>query len=93
MGLIHDYPHFYKMTREGQDKPDLFAIRETENGDFIISTQEKVFCKFGPNYVGTVRANMLGTRFEIVNYGISPKALPWGLDQLPPGFFAEERLA
>ena len=73
MGYLSDYPHFYEIIKDGTNEPMLFATRVSENGDFILSTHKDVFCQYGPNYVGVVRANMLGTRFEVFNYGVEQK--------------------
>jgi hypothetical protein len=70
MGLISDYPHYYDIKKEGDEEPYLFAIRESENGDFILSRKRNVFCLYGPNYIGSLKTNMLGTHFDLVNFGI-----------------------
>ena len=38
MGLLSDYPHFYQMTVEGKQEVKLYAVRNTENGEFIVSS-------------------------------------------------------
>lgn len=70
MGLFSDYPHFFSMTREGTTKQVLWATRISENSDFIISNQKDTFCLYGPNFVGVLKPNMLGTRFELYNNGM-----------------------
>jgi hypothetical protein len=65
MGIFSDYPHYYTMQKEGGTTTQtiLYAMRNSENGDFIFSRQEGVFCLYGPNFVGVLRPNMLGTYF------------------------------
>lgn len=36
-GLLSDYPHFYELRLEGKDEVKLNAVRNSENGEFIIS--------------------------------------------------------
>lgn len=69
-GLLSDYPHFYKMQLEGKDVDRLFGTRITENGEFIISSQENDFNVYGRGYLGTLVPNFLGTRFEVYDYGL-----------------------
>ena len=40
-GLFSDYPHFYKFNTEGKTEPKMHAIRNSENGEFIISSEVK----------------------------------------------------
>ena len=37
MGLFSDYPHFYRMKKEGTDDLYMAGQRFSENGEFIIS--------------------------------------------------------
>lgn len=37
-GLISDYPHFYELKFEGKTEVTLFGVRNSENGEFIISS-------------------------------------------------------
>ena len=37
MGVFSDYPHIYKLHLEGKKDELLYAMRATENGEFIIS--------------------------------------------------------
>ena len=83
MGLFSDYPHFYSLTREGTDKEILFAQRMSENGEFVISSSKDIFCLYGPNYVGTLRPNLLGTKFELLNNGMDSKIMK----ELPKDFY------
>lgn len=39
-GLFSDYPHYYKFKTEGKQDNKMQAIRNSENGDFIISCEE-----------------------------------------------------
>ena len=69
-GVFSDYPHFYKMAQEGKEStPDLFAERQTENGEFVISSKQGDFTLYGQNYVGILKPNFLGTQFELFNHG------------------------
>ena len=47
----------------------LFGVRHTENGEFIISSKKDDFTVYGQNYVGRLTPNFLGTAFELYNYG------------------------
>ena len=69
-GVFSDYPHFYKMAQEGKEStPDLFAERQTENGEFVISSKQEDFTLYGQNYIGILKPNFLGTQFELFNLG------------------------
>jgi len=37
-GLLSDYPHFYHLKLEGKEEVRLYAVRNSENGEFIISS-------------------------------------------------------
>ncbi len=82
-GLISDYPHFYEMKFEGKTEVTLFGIRNSENGEFIISSQKNDFTLYGRNYLGTCIPNFLGTKFEVYDFGLEKgyvtKDLPEGL--------------
>ena len=45
-GVFSDYPHYYTMVQEGKEigvdnyEGELFGIRHTENGEFIISSRK-----------------------------------------------------
>ena len=60
-GLISDYPHFYRMEPEAAQEQKIFGMRNSENGNFVFSCQEEVFCLYGKNFVGELVANFLGT--------------------------------
>lgn len=83
MGIFSDYPHFYKLRVEGKNTELLYAMRASENGDFVISSQKDVFCMYGTNYVGLLSPNMLGTRFELYDHGLLPDLMK----KLPKGFY------
>lgn len=88
MGVFSDYPHFYDLKTEGQEQSLLFGTRMTENGEFIISSQKDVFCLYGQNFLGILKPNMLGTRFDLFDYGLEAKLLK----DLPKGFLPRQRL-
>ena len=88
MGVFSDYPHFYELRGEGKTDSALYGTRATENGDFIISKTKDVFCLYGQNYMGTLKANMLGTRFDLFDYGLDAKVIK----ELPKGFLPKQRL-
>ena len=60
----------------------------SENGEFIISNQKDVFCLYGQNFMGILKPNMLGTRFELYDFGLEAKLLK----ELPKGFLPRQRL-
>lgn len=37
-GLLSDYPHFYKLKLEGKSDVKIHAIRNSENGEFVLSS-------------------------------------------------------
>ena len=82
MGYFSDYPHFYTFSSEQKESLSLYAKRETENGDFIVSMEEGDYTKFGQNYVAEVKANFWGTGFDVYNYGVDENLLT----DLPVGF-------
>ena len=88
MGVFSDYPHFYEIKREGQNESSLYATRPTENGEFVVSSQKDVFCLYGQNYMGIVKPNMLGTRFDMYDFGLDSSLLK----ELPKGFLPKQRL-
>jgi len=87
MGVFSDYPHFYKIIREGKTDPFLFGTRPTENGNFVISQTEGQFCMYGPNHLGTLESNFTGTQFELYDWGIESSKMT----ELPKGFFSVRR--
>ena len=64
-----DYPHYYHMILENDTNLNLYAIRESENSNFIISCNKNDYTKYGPNYVGEVVANFWGTGFTVYDNG------------------------
>ena len=60
------------MKLEGKSDTKLFGIRNTENGEFIVSSQKQDFTLYGRGYIGTVVPNFLGTKFEVYDYGLDP---------------------
>ena len=88
MGVFSDYPHFYELKAEGQQQSHLFGTRAAENGDFIISNRKDVFCLYGQNFMGILKANMLGTRFDLFDYGLEARFTK----ELPKGFLPKQRL-
>ena len=64
-----DYPHYYELTLENDENITLFAIRESENSNFIISTNINDFSKYGPYYLGEIEVNYWGTLFNIYDNG------------------------
>lgn len=52
---------------------ELFGIRHTENGEFIISAKKGDYIQYGQNYVGILQPNFLGTSFELFNNGFPPE--------------------
>ena len=64
-----DYPHYYELTLENDESITLFAIRESENSNFIISTNINDFSKYGPYYLGEIEVNYWGTLFNIYDNG------------------------
>jgi hypothetical protein len=63
--LLSDYPHFYSLKIEGKDDVRLHGMRNSENGEFIISSIPGNFTVYGRGYLGTVQPNFLGTKFEV----------------------------
>ena len=88
MGLFSDYPHYYRIEKEGKKEPYLFALRESENGNFILSRTANVFCSYGPNFIGNLEANMLGTGFKLYDWGVESEKELVGL---PKGFLSVRR--
>ena len=88
MGVFSDYPHYYELTKEGTSDVLLYAMRESENSEFIISRSKGVFCKYGSNFVGLLKPNMLGTKFELFDFGLETAFMK----ELPKGFLPKQRL-
>lgn len=47
MGVFHDYPHYYELTKEGSSDVLVHGVRNTENGDFYLSNAKDTFCLYG----------------------------------------------
>jgi len=75
MGIFSDYPHYYSLTKEGTEETLLYAMRASENGEFVISKVKDVFCMYGPNFVAVMRPNMLGTKFDVFDCGMDKNLL------------------
>ena len=88
MGVFSDYPHYYELTKEGSKEVLLYAKRESENSEFVLSKSKGVFCKYGSNYVGLLKPNMLGTKFELFDFGLESAFMK----ELPKGFLPRQRL-
>ena len=43
---------------------------------------------YGQNFIGVIQANMLGTRFDVFDYGLKPN----DMKDLPKGFMPKQRL-
>lgn len=71
------------MTWDDPNHPVIYAIRKSENSDFVLSKLEDDFTKYGPNYLGKIQANFWGTGFDLINYGIDVE-LDEGI--IPEGF-------
>lgn len=67
--LIDDYPHYFSMILDNDPDNQLYAMRASENGNFIISKDKNNFNKFCEDYIGEIEANFLGTKFEIFDNG------------------------
>eukprot|EP01016_Furgasonia_blochmanni_P046222 TRINITY_DN6629_c0_g1_i12.p1 TRINITY_DN6629_c0_g1~~TRINITY_DN6629_c0_g1_i12.p1 ORF type:complete len:279 (-),score=71.25 TRINITY_DN6629_c0_g1_i12:783-1619(-) len=76
-----DYPHFYALKREHDNKPIAYAVREAEYGCFKIFSNQMAE-KFSPyirSYLGGVEPNYWGTSFTIYDDGFDEKIFNQGL--------------
>lgn len=87
-GLIHDYPHYFQMILDNDPTLQLFAVRMSENGNFLLSKNINNFNKFSEDYVGEIEANFWGTQFEIYDNGVEKGIL----ENLPKCIFSERKL-
>lgn len=71
-GIINDYPHYYQMVLDNFPELQLFAIRESENSNFILSTNQHNFNKMTESYLAEIEANFWGTQFDIYDNGYNP---------------------
>lgn len=39
-GIFSDYPHFFKLRVEGKNDVAIYGTRNSENGDFLLSTSD-----------------------------------------------------
>jgi hypothetical protein len=62
----------------------MFAIRYSENSEFIISRKSGDFTMFGKHYIGVLKPNFAGTWFELYDFGFEPKQM----GELPKGFLS-----
>ena len=69
-GLLSDYPHFYQLSLENDTDINFFAMRESENSNFLISMSIDDFTRHSPNYLGEIEANFWGTQFTIFDCGL-----------------------
>ncbi len=86
--IINDYPHYYQMSLDNDPDTIIFAIRESENSNFILSKNKANFSKFSVDYIGEIEANFWGTQFDIYDNGYS-KAL---VDKIGKELLSERRL-
>lgn len=82
MGFVSDYPHYYQLKLEGKPKSVMFAVRTSENSEFIVSRQDGDFTMYGKNFIGVLKPNFAGTWFELYDYGLDQKQMA----DLPKGF-------
>lgn len=53
----------------------------------MLSNQKDVFCLFGQNYLGSLKSNMMGTQFDLYDFGIDPNLTK----DLPRGFLPRQK--
>jgi hypothetical protein len=82
-GVISDHPHYYKLVCDDLSHPTVYAIRKSVNSNFYISKSEDDYRKYGPNYLGIVKANFWGTGFDLFDYGID---VEFEEGMIPEGF-------
>mmetsp|Transcript_1134 Transcript_1134/g.1425 ORF Transcript_1134/g.1425 Transcript_1134/m.1425 type:complete len:170 (+) Transcript_1134:947-1456(+) len=87
MGVFHDYPHHFELKKEGNAEVLVHGIRNTENGDFFLSNMKDVYCLYGQNYLGTIKTNILGTCFDVYDFGLDDS----NLKDLPRSFLPSRR--
>ena len=70
--LAHRRYHLYMKTG---DKFLLAAKKRTKNrtSNYLISLSKADMSKAGPNYVGKLRSNFIGTEFVVYDRGMNPK--------------------
>lgn len=87
-GLISNYPHYYSIHCDDMNHPKIFAIRKSENSEFVISRSMNDFSKYTPSFLGVLKANFWGTGFDLFDYGIDLK-IEEGL--IPDGFINQPK--
>lgn len=86
-GIIDDYPHYYQMVLDNDTELKLYAIRASENSNFILSKNINNFNKFCEDYVGEIVCNFWGTSFDIYDNGIDSTVV-----NLPNNLFDNRKL-
>ena len=86
--MISDYPHFYEIHWDDVTHPTVYATRESVNGKFIISSKKGEYTRYGPYYLGVLKANFWGTGFDLFDYGIDVKLEE---DIIPEGFLSKPK--
>jgi hypothetical protein len=66
---LDDYPHYFQLLLENDPNIVLFAIRQSENSNFIISRSYDDFSKYGINFVAEIVPNFWGTFFDVYDFG------------------------
>ncbi|CAI2374044.1 unnamed protein product [Moneuplotes crassus] len=87
-GVLSDYPHYYEIHCEDPTHQSLYAMRGSVNGKFIISNKSGEFTRYGPHYIGVLKANFWGTGFDLFDYGID---LELEEDLVPEGFLSKPK--
>ena len=83
-----DYPHYYELSLENDDTIKLFAIRESENSNFIVSTNINDFSKYSSYYLGEIEVNYWGTVFNVYDNGYEDNIY----EKIPKSIFTKRRL-
>ena len=89
-GLLSDYPHYYSFTSEVKNFSPLFAIRDGENSDFVISRKEGNYDIYGKHYVGRIACNFWGTQFEVFDDGVDETQVD--TNEVPTDFLPKRSL-
>ena len=69
-GIISNYPCKYWMECEDPSHPKIYAIRMSENSEFIITNDKDDYTKYGPHHLATLTANFWGTGFDLLDSGL-----------------------
>ena len=70
-----DYPHYYTLILENEKDFKLYAIKEKENTNFIISLNQYEYIKYSYNYIGEIEINFWGTGFTVYDCGYNESFL------------------